>query len=407
MALPTTVLAEPGNYGHHPPYKSSGGNFYCIARDTSIGPGDEARVFKATDPTSSWTEQDSANRPNPGVSIIDGVGAVQDGDVIHMLVYGDSAVYYYTFNMATDLWDVAATASSTQPDNPAFPFASIAVRSDGDVVTVFAGETDKIMGGTKQRVDFRVRTAGVWGGVTALDAGGDVHDGNPNCILGTNDFVHVIWQHTANTTDPPTTWTDTHGRSIDPADDTASTLDISTADTESVLLGYPNLVTYDDGGTQRIIASGFDSAGTTLDTAQATEDANDEILLTATGVTESFTTEPGYANGEAGISTFVELSGDIHCLYSGDGTAGADQDLWYTVSTDNGASWSAPTEEINAITVNYISANIYVRGADTVMAYIYDNAGTQYYNEKILIAGSAGGLNVLTGPLSGPLRGPL
>ena len=347
-------------------------------------------VYKASDPADSWAIQDSTNNPTEVAGrTYDVCSVTQDGDLLHIATMTSFVnLSYHTFDMSSDAWGVVNENVDTLTNNPTFPYCSIVVRSDGDVVAVYSGDTDQNMGGKKERVDYNVRTTGTWGGPVALGVDADVHDGNPNCVLGTNDFVHCVWQHTANTTDPPTAWTDTHGRSIDPADDSASTVDINTADTSSALLGYPNVVSYDDGGTQRIIVSGFITEGGLLETAQATEDGNDEILLTPTGVTEPFTLEPAFINGEVGIVTFVALSADIHCLYSGDGVAGVDQDLWYITSTDEGGSWSSPTEEIDAITVNFISANIYVRGSDTVMAYVYDDAGVQKYNEKVLIAGA-------------------
>ncbi len=389
MALPTTISSFNGEVGHHPPYKSSGGAFYATVAESS----DILQVYKATDPTDSWVLQDDAGNSDAETILF---ATVQDGDLIHIAsassISSTIAYRYSSFNMATDAWVVIDELIET-PD-PGLRWISIAVRSDGDVVVAYNGGTDSVMGGAKRRVDYNVRTVTTWGGPVALDAAGDIHYGNANCVLGTNDFVHCIWQTTANTTDPPTSWTDTEGRSIDPADDSASTVDSSDA-TSASLSGYPNIVTYDDGGTQRIIVSGFIANGTSLETAQATEDGSDEILLTATGVTEDFTSQPCKVVGKVGICTFVDLSGDIHCLYSGGGTAGVDQDLFYSTSTDNGDSWAAPTEEIDAITANFISANIYVRGADTVLAYVYDDGGAQKYNEKVLIAGGANFVKLL------------
>jgi len=113
-----------------------------------------------------------------------------------------------------------------------------------------------------------------------------------------------------------------------------------------------------------------------------TEDGSDNFQ-TGTSVADTVAPEP-FANGEVGIITMTELNDDLHVLFSGGGTDGVDQDLHYTKSTDNGVSWSAPTEEIDGITVNFISANIYVRGLNTVMAYVYDDGGVQKYNEKFL-----------------------
>ena len=386
MALPTTVVAAAGVEGYSPPFKSSAGNFYVIARTSDVVGID---AYKASDPTSSWTAQDTVNNPTAFTSY-PLISSVQKGDVLYIAsinvnAVGDLSLKYHEFNMAADTWSITEEAVDGLADDPTFPWASIAVRSDGDVVVVYAGDTDAVMGGAKERVDYNVRTTGTWGGPQALGvAAGDVHDGNPNCVLGTNDFVHCVWQHTANVADPPTAWTNTHGRSIDPADDSLSTVKASSLDSGSDLLGEPNIVTYDDGGTQRISVSAWVTA-TQIQSSLFIEDVNDEIDF-VNNFAEVLTAER-YVNGEVGISTFVELSGDLHQLYAGGGTAGVDQDIYYTKSTDNGTNWDAETEEIDAITVNYISANIYVRGSDTVLAYVYDNAGTQYYNEKVLIAG--------------------
>ena len=383
MALPTTVVSDVGLRGHHPPVKSSGGAFYTVVRADA----DELDVYKATDPTDSWTVQDSGDGPVHAGTLL-GYATTVDDNIIHIIAWISDRHEYYTFDMDTDQWviDEAVTDTDIQSTPPDQPWASIAVRSDGDIVVVYGGETDASMGDEKERVDVNIRTSGTWSGPTSLDSGGDKHYGNPNCVLGTNDFVHCLWQHTEDTAfDPPTIWNATQGRSIDPADDSLSTVDLSSADTADVLLGQTNAITYDDGGTQRIIISG--GRLTLLHTAQGTESSND-ILLTAPAVLETLTAE-FYENTEVGIATTVALNADIHCLYSGGGTAGVDQDLYYITSTDNGDSWSTETEEIDAITVNFISANIYVRGADTVMAYLYDDGGVQKYNEKVLIAGAA------------------
>lgn len=386
MALPTTIVSSVGHAGHHPPFKSSGGAFYVVVTNP-LG-SNIIDVFKATDPTDSWTVQDAADNPI-NVPIASGaLAAVQDGDKIHIATIGGGAnkkPSYHLFNMATDNWDVTEEEIEANfPQNPTNPWISIAVRSDGDVVVVYAGDTDQDMGGKKERVDVNIRTVTTWGGPVALDAAGDIHYGNPNCVLGTNDFVHCVFHKTSNTADPPTVWLDTHGRSLDPADDTLSTVVTSTESGNS-LLSMQNLVTYDDAGTQRIaIQSG--NSGSDLVAIQMSEDANDELQIDG-GHIETLVPELHH-EGKVSTLSVAELSGDLHLLYSGGGTAGVDEDLYYTKSTDDGVNWDTPTEEIDAITVNFISANIYVRGSDTVMAYVYDDGGVQKYNEKVLIAGA-------------------
>jgi len=386
MALPSTVETQPGTAGHYPPCKSSGGSFYAPVLASS-----RIKAYKADgdDPADAWTIQDSTGDPAGTHSV---VSTVQDGDVIHVATYGVLSTVagyrYHQFNMATDTWDLVGETIEIPTNLPTIPWISIAVRSDGTVVVVYAGDTDQVMGGTKERVDVNIReTDTTWSGPTALDAAGDIHYGNPNCVLGTNDFVHCVWQKQVGVADPPTSWSSTEARSIDPADDGLSTvITDSTVDTAGALLGYANIVSYDDGGTQRIIVAGRWNNQQDMISSKYTEDVNDEIAWH-----EEFARDLGvfrYDNGEVSIISFATLDTDIHVLFSGGGTLGADQDLYYLKSTDDGTDWVSQAEEIDAITVNFVSANIYVRGADTVMAYVYDDGGVQKYNEKVLIAGA-------------------
>jgi len=379
--LPTTIVSDVGLAGHHPPFKSSGGAFYSVVRADA----DELDAYKATDPTTnSWSAQGTGPVHAETISVF---ACVQVSDVIHIAATGINGTNeYYTFNMATDAW-VIDEAIDNPTDNPTFPWISIAVRSNGDVVVVYAGDTDKVMGSTKERVDINIRN-GSWGGAVALEADDtlDFHYGNPNVIKGPlTDDMHVIWQMTTNiVNDPPSAWTDSEARTLRPSDDSLSTVDATGGvDTSSKLLGYANLVSYDDGGTQRIISAGPDTSSDLVG-IQATEDGSDDIQQDSSfskGLTDEI-----FINGEVAVTSLAELNGDLHFLFSGGSANGADKDLYYMTSIDDGATWTTEAEEIDAITVNFISANIYVRGINTVLAYVYDDGGVQKYNEKVLIS---------------------
>ncbi len=385
MALPTTITTQAAAVMIPKPFKSSGGNFYAIVAETI----NTIDAYKATDPTDSWTVQDAANNPSDGQGIA-GVTAIQDGDIIHIaFIDGLRAYYYSTFDMSDDTWGTINEEIEFPTNTATFPWISIAVRSDGDVVVVYAGDTDQVMGGKKERVDVNIRTGVTWGGPVALDAAGDIHYGNPNVVIGPlTDDMHIIWQQTTNIADPPTIWANRQARTLDPSDTLSTTDTTGAAGTSLSLLGASNSVAYDDSGTQRIIGHGIKETTGSVHSRQyalATEDGSDYIALNSE-VDDASGADPSI-NGEISPSTLVELSGDLHQLFAGGGTGGGDRDLYYTKSTDDGATWSTPTEEIDAINVNFISANIYVRGADTVLAYVYDDAGVQKYNEKVLIAG--------------------
>jgi len=373
MALPTTIVSDVGLAGHHPPSKSSTDNFYSVVRADA----DELDVYKATDPEDSWTVQGTG--PVHAGTIL-GFSTYQDGDIIHIVAWSSATYEYYTFNMATDAW-VIDELLITPTNAPTFPWASIAVRS-GVPVVAYAGDTDQVMGGKKERVDAAHRDGGTWTTGIALDAAGDIHYGNPNVVKGPlTDDMHVLWQKSTSTTDPPPFWTETQGRTLDSSNSLSTTVE-DTGDTGTVLLGIENGISYDDSGTQRMGWPGVD-ANNDRYIFRATEDGNDDFQFD-TEVAES---DEVHINGEVSIITLTELSGDLHVLFSGGETQSTDQDLFYLTSTDDGATWSTPTEEIDGITVNFISANIYVRDIDTVMAYIYDDGGVQKYNEKVLIAG--------------------
>ena len=269
MALPSTfAFGVPAVPGYHPPFKSTSSGWFYGVGSFETGANAFLEVRRSVSPDTTWSRQDSGNAPtSDDLDVYEFISAVQDGDVIHIASYQDggavSEYRYHQFNMADETWSVVDQTIEAPANLPTFPWISIAVRSNGDVVVVYAGSTDTVMGGAKERADYNVRTTGTWGGPVALGvAAGDVHDGNPNCVLGTNDFVHCVWQHTANTTDPPTAWTDTIGSSIDPADDSLSANDASDADTGGALLGFPNVVSYDDDS---VTDTGWKFPGTAAD----------------------------------------------------------------------------------------------------------------------------------------------
>jgi hypothetical protein len=370
-----TIVSGVGLPGHHPPVKSSGGAFYSVVRADA----DELDVYKATDPTASWTVQDSGDGPVHAGTIL-GYATTVDDNIIHMIVWSAAAYEYWTFDMDTDQWVTdQAIESSIDADQP---WGSIAVRSDGDVVVAYAGVTDANMGDQKERVDVNIRTGSTWGGPVALDAGGDVHYGNSNIVKrAASDDMHILWHQTTNTVnDPPTSWLNSEARTLRP-DDTLSAVK-SLSNVTSTLFPTANLA-YDSTTSEAVTS--WANASAAIRHIQIDEDGSDDANSVASTV---LTGNDIFVNGESGVHTFVvDANDEYHLLWSGGGISGVNKDLYYTKSDDSGATWDTPSEEINSITVNYISANIYVRSGDTVMAYVYDDGGVQKYNEKVLVTG--------------------
>ncbi len=379
VGLPTTIFSDAGLRGHHPPRKSSADNFYGVTRDDA----DELDVYKATDPEVSWSLQDSGDGP-VHAGIVEGFATFQDGDIIHMIVWSDDTYEYYTFDMSTDQWGVDQLIE-TVTDAPANAWGSISVRSNGDVIVVYTGDQVKVSGKNRERIYVNIRTGGTWSGPVSLDDGGPNHYGNPNVVKGPlTDDMHIFWGMDPNS-DFLFSYNESQARTLDPSN-VLSTVVTDPLSVGAVFLGISNGVSYEDAGTQRMLFAGVE--GTLNRDRQyfpCTEDGSDDIVI-GTTVSDSAGANPKITDKVALIS-LAELDGDLHQLYSGGGAAGVDQDLYYTTSIDDGATWALPTEEIDGITVNFISASIYVRGIDTVLAYIYEEDGKQLYNEKVLIAG--------------------
>src|SRR3990167_3016777 len=142
MALPVTIsnsdLLDSGPLSAGP-FKSSGGNFYCVLWNNAGG--GTIGVFKATDPTSSFSVQDQAN--DPAVTGYTNIWAYQNGDTIHIVTQEnnsalDASVLYHTFSMATDTWGTKDELIETPKDLPTGnPGCSMAMRSDGDIIVCY------------------------------------------------------------------------------------------------------------------------------------------------------------------------------------------------------------------------------------------------------------------------------
>ena len=392
MALPVTIVSFAACEGYYPPFISSNGDVYVVLRTT----GTMIDAYKATDPTDSFTAQDTGNNPATAGDTIFRLTAVQRSDVIHLAsIQGTGVIEYHEFNMAADTWtttdELIEDVTAQAPDQL---WVSIAVRDDGDVIVGYNGLTDNVKGDRKERVDYARRESGSWGGNIgiALDSGGDNHYGNPTVVQSaTSDEMHFQWSETGTTTDPPadpSNWNDTEARTLDPSNNLTTRINEAT-NINANLLGWAMGVSYDDGGTTRIIYTGIrrDQSGTPINFRffqRWTEDGSLDIQFDAN--TQISTGDEPRTDGEVGPQSIAVLGTDLHQLYSGGGTAGSERDIYYSTSTDDAATWTTPTEEVDGIDSDiHLSVNIYVRDAATILAYLYDDGNVQKYGEKVLI----------------------
>ena len=403
VGLPAQVYPAAQCAGHFPPMKTSGGKFYGLAAN-----GGNIRVYSATDPTATWTFE--ANQTTSSLGGIVGsclTCRMDSSNVIHIawIENGGQSLKYVQFSTSTDTFGTVETVE-TLTSSPAYSWCSMALRSDGDVILAYSGQTDKVMGGDKERVDYARREGGTWTAGLALDAAGDIHYGNPNCVLSANgnDDTHVVWQVTTNTAnDPPTAWQNLEARTIDSANNLSTALTGQTGDTNSHLLGHNNLVSFTFSSLNRIAGGGVDSISDARIGIHGFEDGNGDLTsLSSIATTSGYA---GFANGEVGIASTARDpgTGGIYRVFSG-GTTGndADQDIHLEDDTDAspiGNNYSNQQELQDAVTCDFISAEVYTRGSATVVAYLYDDNGFQKYNEYQLAGplGASGSPNV-TGP---------
>jgi len=166
MALPVTIsgVTFPSQTYYLGPFKS-GGAFYIVfveSADISV-----INVYKATDPTDSFSIQDTANDPDV-TSTIRSMAVVKDGTDLHISTWAGTGpeIRRHVFHMATDLWDGTLVNEEVEDIDDIPPsanqFSWIEIRSDGDVIVQYSGDTDSIHGVARRRVDYARKEGSTW-----------------------------------------------------------------------------------------------------------------------------------------------------------------------------------------------------------------------------------------------------
>ena len=402
MALPVTIGGSPIAVGdqnsYHGPFKSSGGAFYTVL-EAATGPA-AFGLYKATDPTSSFSEQDSSNRPGfaAGGTSFASIWLFQDGDDIHVIGMqtgtSNHAVLYARADMSSDAWvdvdtgdndiQIELTGSTQSADA-----CTIAVRSDGDIVVVYQGDSEMLMGAEFERIDWNVSTDGGinWAGPVSIDNGGKVDWTGCVIVPGKDDRMHVFFKNDSAA--------DAYQRRIN-SDDSLETFP-SAFEATLTAHNYPfgPGVSYDDGGTQRVRCPFYDNAtGTRVSVAKL--DSQDTPSVSIDQAVDDSGNLPVAAGTVARVALAVD-SKNLQLLWSGGGGVGADKDL-YRDTNDDDAGWGTDTEELDGVTLNHISPKVYDRSGKK-LAFIYDDGGTVKYNEIVLAAGDVN-INALTEALT-------
>lgn len=374
MAFPTTITTVGDvNEGGARPFLSSAGNVYVIVRDNVTT--SKLRAFKATDPTSSFSNVGT----DPQVTsthAIQGYATYQVGDVIHIVTQDCSVntsvdLRYHKFDMSSDSWSLTNEAIVTAVSTSvavASHQPSITVRSSGDVIVLYNGATTAIMGSNRTRVYYARRVTGTWTVDVVVDNAGATNWYTGGIVLGSSDRSHFYFQDNNATSAYERCLTSANVLETFP-----TSFDTTIA---SATYALHNLgISYDASGTQKVRFPVFDSIVSTVNSAKC--DSADTPTMSEdsdiTGATNADTGTDGFhsgfsANGTTLWHVFDDTNNDI-----------------YTQSNANDGGWSTPASFYTG-TVTKLYCNIYTRNGDIVLAMVFTETNPKY-TEKVLLAG--------------------
>jgi len=411
MALPVTITG--GDVGsqnsYHGPFRSSAARFYTALKGAGASVDGELRAFKATDPTDSFAEIDSGNRPVAGdvTTDIASFNVFQVGDKLNCAVQNvDDDVFFARLDIdsGAETWDAIDGASDRDilidgAPNGAADACDLVVRSDGDIVAVYQMEVDKVKGNPFERVGLSVSTSAnrgeTWSAVVSVDNQGDVERDmtGPRIVLGDSDTCHIVWK------DDNTTPTMSQ-RALSSADalQTERT-DISGAEdleTEAYPIGHG--VSFDRLGMTKVRFP-F-SAGLDPDLGVVEFDAAADPSSFAVSANIDASNDLLFVNNSAVLCLATDGS-TVHELHS----RASDSDLYTTDDADSD-TWNTTAAATRGTgTKNHVSCNVFDRTGPK-LARIEDDAGTVKYDEDaitITIAVLGAGVdfpdqNYFTGP---------
>ena len=378
MALPVTLsgvsYSSTLNSGHLGPYLY-GTAVYVAVRDSSGYP----TVHKATDPTSSFSEQDSSN--NPTVAAAAYMSAHFDGTYIHVMWVVSSTIvtHYARFNCSTDSWVDASNYGGTGSTyyrtiytptiapvtNPYW--GSITVRSDGDVIIFHPGENANIKAGDDQSAAYsRIEGTSLTAG-TVVEAA--VNKNGEFCygyvVMGSSDQCHFGYFGTdaadfflkaldsSNNLRTQRTSTGTYTG-------VSGGTNFTRSSTETIAFQVHN------GGTQyRISFPHF----------------TDDSSPTFTVQTITSSADSTYDHNTCTLIDDADAANqDNYAAY----IASADGDI-YLMGDDGGGTWSDQNSStairVAIVATSHISANIFDRGGNMVYAFLYVDGTNVKYDE--------------------------
>lgn len=366
MALPTTIASTAGaQRGNHRPFLSSSGNVYVLLRDESTT--SKIQMYKATDPTSSFSTV--GTNPDTGTEIL-AIASYQAGDILHVITH-NSALSYHTFNMATDAWVITNESIVTGLVTNETIFAlGLMVRSDGDVIVSYNGDTIVNMGVDRTRVYYARRESASWTIDVLIDNGGATNWYNMGLVSGASDRTHFFFQDGD--------LDDAYQRALTSANaletfPSAYDTSIAGSATNSPAQG----ASYDSSGTIKIRFPYLDSVTTDYNVAKGNSADAPTISVDA-----DVTGTGGIASGAHRMALTANGT-DLYLFYTDNSS-----NIFYLLNSNEGG-WGSPTSFYDdAASVIRIYANVYTRSGSIVVGIVYSTSTTAKYHELTLSAGT-------------------
>lgn len=374
------IVAESVNAVEHArivgPFADSNNNVYAFIRDTT---NEALDAYKTSDPSGgSWTAQDTSNNPDVATHTLEFFSCFQVSNTIHIVIAwlggGNIDYRYYTYHMSShatnpDTWQVDELVE-TPTNSPVFssldqPACDLVVRSNGDVIVLYNGDMDKVMGIDYMRADYAKRTGvATWSTGNAIDAAGEVSYGIVSAVLAESDRV---WFDYTNFTA-----TELIQESINSSDTQQGLATIETdcfsSVAERITEDFSNLVYYDDDGTAVVCRVYTDNP------------ANDLYARYTRGTTLQTRGSVTTANGIDATPCLAVKNKIVYCVFI-NGT----NDVAYRANDDEGG-WDGTDTIIHNLSgvPRGISARNINYGGDDFLGVIYydpDTTSGIYYTE--------------------------
>jgi hypothetical protein len=356
-------------------FKSSTNNYYMFGQNGTTAT--TLTAMKATAPDVSWS---SIATKTGFAGDIQGLAAYQNADVIHLIVadittVGSSYNYkYQTFNMATDTFVTAETiVSAINPQDSGagvYGLCDIIFRpSDSQPIALYPGP--QVSGRAKTNYKVRTGTA-TWSAAVVVDAAAASTDYYPIGIaLGASSTIHFQVLGLGGTPSIVVRAL-TSANALQTAVALPTNYGLNGGQGRSLVNGATTKVAFFNSNktTGNGIAGYFDSASV-------------PTMLTSGAIGAS-----GLMN--VGSGRIVASGTNFWVIYSRSDTG----DIYWSKSTDSGATWSAETLALVATDTasgpngdEWLSFNgtAYTRGGNTVFGYVVNDSGTLKYNELVLI----------------------